>query len=761
MRSLLRSIRQFLSELRRRNVYRVAVTYAAVGFVVIEAADLVFPRIDLPPWTVTLVIALVGLGFPIALVLAWALEVTPEGVRVEESEGSEEVVPAGSPRDLWVGASVLVLLLLGVWWLWGGLGGGEAADQAERRAPEIEDRSIAVLPFEVSGSGAEEWRDGMVTALSLNLDGAAGLRAIPDRRVFAAAGQVDSARAVVTESPALSVAREVGAKYALVGSAVQLGTELRLGAEVHETTSKTRLGQVEVRGPPDSITALTNRLTRKVLGVLLEKSEDQVPSVDLASITTSSLEALKAFLEGERHYRAGKYDEATDDFEAAVAMDSTFALAYVRLADANGWLGNRERTDQHWRRAYERSGQLPARERRIVEAKYLRDVQGRSLAATDRFRRLADAYPDDPAVWYRLGEALFHDFVPRGWPEAETAFQRAVQLDPGFVPYHRHLVQIAFSVRHDSALAARRIQAHPPGEIKQAFRRAHKLFFGTQEAQKSVLAWVDSSGAPAPVLVPTLFSPRDRGLQEKVLRQLLTREDLESSGNATLLIANNLEQGQVKAAAARLNELKLGPTPVVDVPACYLAGEMSLGTVLPDSVLRPYLEPSQIGEEARARRLTCAGFYLLERGREEELPSLTSRLREAGAKRDVPEPQMQQLIDELKGYRAFKAGDLKRAERLWGGYNESAYWGAIWRGDLYRELGELKKAEGWYLAGWPHPITHERLGRLYEKMGRPEEGRAAYERFIEAWKDADPELQARVEKARKRLEALGEDKRTE
>lgn len=130
MRSLLRSTRQFLSELRRRNVYRVAVTYVIVGFFVIEGADLVFPRIDLPPWTVTLVIALVGLGFPIALVLAWALEVTPEGVRVEEAEGSEEELRTPSTtRDLWVGTSVLVLLLIGAWWLWGGLRVGETSDQ--------------------------------------------------------------------------------------------------------------------------------------------------------------------------------------------------------------------------------------------------------------------------------------------------------------------------------------------------------------------------------------------------------------------------------------------------------------------------------------------------------------------------------------------------------------------------------------------------------------------------------------------------------
>jgi hypothetical protein len=94
MKRLLRTIRQFLSELRRRNVYRVAVTYVIVGVSVIEAADLTLTRLGLPGWTVTLVIVLVGLGFPIALVLAWALEVTPEGVRPHRTGEYPSMTPS-------------------------------------------------------------------------------------------------------------------------------------------------------------------------------------------------------------------------------------------------------------------------------------------------------------------------------------------------------------------------------------------------------------------------------------------------------------------------------------------------------------------------------------------------------------------------------------------------------------------------------------------------------------------------------------------
>ena len=80
--------------------------------------------------------------------------------------------------------------------------------------------------------------------------------------------------------------------------------------------------------------------------------------------------------------------------------------------------------------------------------------------------------------------------------------------------------------------------------------------------------------------------------------------------------------------------------------------------------------------------------------------------------------------------------------------------GAIWRGDFARDLGRLQEAEGWYLAAWWHPVAHERLGMLYQQMGRPEDAVDAYERFVRGWEDADAPLQRRVEAARERLAAL-------
>lgn len=102
-----------------------------------------------------------------------------------------------------------------------------------------------------------------------------------------------------------------------------------------------------------------------------------------------------------------------------------------------------------------------------------------------------------------------------------------------------------------------------------------------------------------------------------------------------------------------------------------------------------------------------------------------------------------------------KKGELVRAIDLLGPNSNNALGVAsFWLGEAYRRIGKLEKAQKWYHSWWTNPIVHERLGLLYEQMNKPYKAAAAYRRFIEAWKNADPELQDRVEQARERLQSL-------
>jgi len=569
----------------------------------------------------------------------------------------------------------------------------------------------------------------MVTMLSTGLDGAAGLRAIADRTVFAAWQRQDSARAGASTEEALSIARSLGAEYAILGSAVQLGGELRLVAEVRRTGSGNRLGQVDVEGTPDSVTALANRLTRKSLGVLLNRSEEQIPSVNLQSITTSSLNALKAFLQGERHFRAGEYEPAIKDYEAATQNDSTFALAYARLAVSRGWRGGRGSADGALRRAYQLSERLSRREQRLIRARYLRKVKDRPSQAADNLRQLTEDYPEDPSVWYFLGEALYHGNLPDGLRQSEAAFQEAVRLDSGVAPYHHHLVELAFKVHHDSALAARRIEAHPDGARKRWYQTAWDLVFGSPERREDAWARVDTLAGGN---LASLQNPLDWKLYGRALR-ILSKRETTGSQFQTSQATYELWGGRVDSALQHL--------PDQAWTNVRLALAQTLGYPIPDSLLQARLAPQGLGPDATPPELAATGLYLIEQGREKELGPILERL-DSVATRDV------------KGYRAFRAGNLEEAAKHWEAVESRTPVSAIWRGDLYRKLGNLSTARDWYRAAWDLPVAHERLGQLYEDMDQPEKAQAAYQRLVAAWEGADPELQPRVETARERIGAL-------
>jgi len=651
---------------------------------------------------------------------------------------------------------LLVLMSIAGWWVMeGGVSEKSAEATTGESIHEAAGNSIAVMPFHISGSGAEEWRDGMVTALGLNLDGAAGLRAIPSRTIFAELKKRGITNEELSMQDALEVAQSVGARYAVVGEAVQLGQDLRFATEIHETRSRERLGQVGVRGPPDSVTVLTNQLTREILGVLMDKSKEAIPSVKLESITTSSLESLKAFIDGERHFRRGEYETAIEQYEKAVRQDSAFALAYARLAPARGWVGRTDAADQASRRAYQLSNQLPPRERRVAYAVFLWRNQGKAFAARDTLRELSRVYPGDPSVWYQLGETIYHGNIPRGLPEAEEAFGRAVDLDPGFAQYHHHLVELAFVVRLDSSLAAERIAAHPEGARKQMFQLALDLVFGPEEKRREALSRLDRlPRSTLPELRLTLRHPTRRSIEEQVLRRILRLEDTENSPYAEWLVISNIEQGKVQEALRVIEQQETEPVFTANI----LSVAMSMGMPVPDTIARRYLAPENLPNDPSADRVRNTGIYLIERNREEAFNQLLNQVQGADTtNRSNTAAIMEATVQELKGYRAWKAGNLGEAKKYWSRSIESPPPGAVWRGDLYREIGELKKAEGWYLAAWEVSLSHERLGQLYEEMGQPEKAVAAYERFIAAWENADEPLQDRVKEARKRMEKLEED----
>src|SRR5437868_1379030 len=141
----------FFAELKRRNVYKVAAAYAVVGWVIAQIATQIFPFLEIPNWVVRLVIVLIAIGFPIALVIAWAFEATPEGIkRTEDVDATPN--PAEHKRHTWIYIAVIgAVISVGLFFA----GRYTAVSKSTIRPNDVSNKSIAVLPFENLSSDKE------------------------------------------------------------------------------------------------------------------------------------------------------------------------------------------------------------------------------------------------------------------------------------------------------------------------------------------------------------------------------------------------------------------------------------------------------------------------------------------------------------------------------------------------------------------------------------------------------------------------------
>jgi tetratricopeptide (TPR) repeat protein len=457
----------FARELQRRRVFRVAVVYGAVAFVVAQAADIAFPALQLPGWTLTLVVVLMLVGFPVALVLAWAFEVTPDGVRREEprrgpaagtgatAPGSPgPILPRGVARAAWFALGVLVAASLG-WYGVARLGGGDQ--------PELDARYVAVVPFRVAGAdpALAYLREGMVDLLAAKLTGDGGARAVDPRTVMSAWRRaVPRDDQDLDPAAAAALGRGLGAGRVVLGEVVGAPGRLILTASALDTRSGRRAAPVTVDGPPDSLPALVDRLA----GALLMREAGEAEH-RLASLTSTSLPALRSYLRGRSDYRLGRFDEALGHYRTALQHDSTFALAALGGSRAAGWTLHRaDDGPALLALAWQHRDRLGVRDRRFLDA-----VAGPTRpdlrSARDRleaWERVVRESPDDPEAWYEYGDVLlhYHRFLgDDALDRAQQAFERGYSLDPGFGVLRIHLADAALN-RGDHATLLRMAEEH-------------------------------------------------------------------------------------------------------------------------------------------------------------------------------------------------------------------------------------------------------------------------------------------------------------
>ena len=767
----------FLERAGQARLVPVLALYLAAGAVVLALSTLLRTSLGLPEWVPGVAVLLLVVGLAVVIATAW-VQTRPASAE-QRARGLDLVGAARSvrrgkvPQLTWgravAGGAFAFAMLFGIAGLW-----VVVQDRGRSFAPEeaLADAApgVAVLPFSVQGEGLDVWREGAVDLVSSNLDGAAGLRAIDSRTLLARWRETVREGEEPDLATSLQVARSTGARYAVLGSAVALGRDLRLSADIYELASGKSLGQAQVQGSPDSVYMLVDRLSIETLRTILGGDARDLPRVELARVTTASLPALKSYLEGEVLYRRADWTGALGAYREAVEADSTFALAWRRMGESIGWLPLEDRPPGGpWEAAHQAarySQRLPERESVLVLA-YRAFIVG-SMTMLEPLEAATRSYPDDPELIYLLGEhyAHFDHQLLIDPATTERTLDRAIGLDPRFAPFYQHAIEYAF-YRADSARALDLLAKFEGlvGDTRESrrYRRAAALAWGSETERAAVLAALDTLPGREIPLCSLLEAPRFVELLVSC-----ARATLENGDNAIPLAIAGIASGQIAEVDAMLRAGRGAPGPGFEAAALYSMRARGLP-----------VDEDRLRAAATADEEFPTIFYgtlmAIEDGRLEQVQANRG---DAVAFRDsvlaAGDTLMAGIVDgevqTIDGFLALQRGERERAvELLIEGQRAGTGWGPVqavndavrWAiADLLVDVGRPEEAIPYYSSFRLDPFASVELGKIYQGLGRIEEAKEQYETALAYWRNADPALAPKVAEARQRLAGLGFQPRT-
>jgi TolB-like protein len=358
-----------------------------------------------------------------AQALEQAVSATSGATAAVTSAAAVQVNPARRKRlpAVLAGAAVAVAALFG-WWRF------RSAPPAPAAA-----NHLAVLPFAVHGGKSLDFlAQGLVDLLSRNLDGAGDLRSVNGATVLAAAHAEGGGVADVEEGRRL--ARRVGAGLYVLGSVNAIGNQVRLDASLYDggPAQPALVSQASVSGDTTQLFELVDRLAGDLM--VAQRRGPGSRLLQTAAVTTQSLPALKAYLDAEGSLRRGAFDTALAGFQSAVQLDSTFALAYYRLAVAAAWSNREALIRPNTARAVRLGSRLSARDQRLLGS-FAALAAGKPDEAERGYRGVLQDYPDDLEAQWQLATLLYVYNPLRGRPIAESqpVFDGIVKLDPEFL----------------------------------------------------------------------------------------------------------------------------------------------------------------------------------------------------------------------------------------------------------------------------------------------------------------------------------------
>jgi DNA-binding SARP family transcriptional activator/TolB-like protein len=705
-----------------------------------------------------------------------------------ESAASEATTPPSPPgptrqrhRSMaaMVGLALLALGAVAVWMV------------RPREAPRPPLQAIAVFPFAVRGSPDLAYlREGMVDLLSAKLEGASWLHAIDPRSVVAAVESRGNGT-TPTGDAAVRITRSLGAGWYIGGDVVEIAGRLQVSGVLYDVQGDPRVvGTASVEGETSNLFQLVDDLTGQVLASLASGRDTAI--MRLAAVTTRSLPALKAYLEGEQALRDGLDAQAAAAFRKAAILDTGFALAQYRLALSATWatVTNADSIAM-WAASAARHAQRLTPLLRDLLTAYTAYRAVDTQAAERLYLSLTEGYPDNVEAWFMLGEIRFH-FEPwrgRSPLDARPAFQRVLALDPGNAHAMIHLARLAAMEGRTAdldSLARRYLDRHHEAD-RTVEMRALQAFLGRDpagwgavaaEAQRTeaytdisvldgAVAYaqnLDAARALAPAIV-SLREPVSRRLGLRLLSDLglaggqWSRDaaagllgpavDDEWLFESRILMAADPFFPVPRSAVAALRDTLAARSRFTAVPHPALQPDGELGGLVREYFLG--LLSVRLGDGATADRYARELSAVPAGSRAGPAASLAHGLAAEIAR---THGQMTRALAELDGFDFQGSPPAQTMVLHWGTHER------FLRAEVLLALGRDREAVPWYDSfhiSYDLPFmaaAHLRLGQIEQRLGNLERARFHLTRFLSLWNDCDPEFRPMVRNAERVLAQL-------
>jgi TolB-like protein/Flp pilus assembly protein TadD len=553
--------KSFFGELKRRNVYKVAVAYVVVGWALAQGIAQVLPVFEIPNWAVRLMVLTIVIGFPIALVIAWAFELTPEGIK--RTEDVDPAVDSRAKSHAWIYV-VIVAALLSISLFF--LGRFTARNSTGASSNEFPAKSIAVLPLlNESGDPRDEYfSDGLSEELIAALAQIRGLKVI---------GRSSSFRFKDRKEEPKAIGEKLGVSTLLDGTVRKQGDRVRIVAELVNAADGIQLWTRTFDRELKDIFAVQEEIARAVaesLKVTLLGAQDR-PGQRGAP---SNVEAHNAYLQGHFHFQRRNledYRKAVSYFDQAIRLDPDYALAYAERSEAWTFIGDLTgQREPAWSKARTDAEKAVAIAPALAEAhaalgwvRFFIDWKfAEGLSELKRAKELSPANPTandllarvivylgrvdeaelqarhavelDPLSVIAQGNLARVLLFAGKLDEADAAARKAAELQPVSASSHRWQVVVAV-LRGDRETALREAQLEPDEGYRRFELALAQQLQGDRQAADAALADLIANGRDQlPYQIAEVYAVR--GEKDKAFEWLQIAFDDHDTGTLALLV---------------------------------------------------------------------------------------------------------------------------------------------------------------------------------------------------------------------------------